>query len=99
MIGRTRAAGALAWVAALLFSAHEHGQFIPAPPLDAKPEPRPADPTLTGALAPFAWLEGCWRGDVNRRDFREHWLPLRGDLLVGASHTVMEGKTLSYEYL
>jgi hypothetical protein len=25
-----------------------------------------------------AWLEGCWRGAVNQREFREHWLPLRG---------------------
>src|SRR5512141_84697 len=56
----------------------------------------------TGAppgLAQLAWLEGCWRGVANDREFREHWLPLRGDLLVGVSHTVMEGKTVGFEYL
>jgi len=53
----------------------------------------------TGPLAPLAWLEGCWRGSVNKREFLERWLPLRGDLLIGVSHTVMEGKTLDYEYL
>jgi len=50
-------------------------------------------------LAQLAWLEGCWRGAANDREFREHWLPLRGDLLVGVSHTVMEGKTVGFEYL
>jgi hypothetical protein len=44
-------------------------------------------------------LEGCWRGSVNKREFREHWLPLRGALLIGASHTVMDGKTQDYEFL
>jgi hypothetical protein len=58
-----------------------------------------ADRRPSGPLAPLAWLEGCWRGIANDREFREHWLPLRGDLLVGASHTVHGGKTQSYEYL
>ena len=51
------------------------------------------------ALAPLGWLEGCWRGTVNKREYREHWMPLRGNLLVGVSHTVSEGKTQDYEYL
>jgi len=51
------------------------------------------------ALAPLGWLEGCWRGTVNKREYREHWMPLRGNLLIGASHTVAEGKTQDYEYL
>jgi hypothetical protein len=67
----------------------------------------PAAPAATAApataadspLAQLAWLEGCWRGSVNKREFIEHWLPLRGDLLVGVSHTAMDGKTLDYEYL
>jgi hypothetical protein len=36
---------------------------------------------------------------VNQRDFREHWLPLRGNLLVGAGHTVVAGNTQDFEYL
>jgi hypothetical protein len=51
------------------------------------------------ALAALAWLEGCWRGTVNRREFREHWMPLRGNLLIGVSHTVMQDKTQGFEYL
>ena len=51
------------------------------------------------SLEAFAWLAGCWEGKVNQRDFREEWLPLRGEIMVGASQTAMQGKTLSYEFL
>ncbi len=71
-------------------------------PVDAKPaETKPLEAASAAAdpIAQFAWLEGCWRGSVNKRDFREHWLPPRGGLMIGASHTVSEGKTLDYEYL
>jgi hypothetical protein len=51
------------------------------------------------ALQPLAWLTGCWEGKVNQREFREEWLPLKGDVMVGASQTAMQGKTQSYEYL
>jgi Domain of unknown function (DUF6265) len=50
-------------------------------------------------LDAFAWLSGCWEGKVNQRDFREEWLPLRGEIMIGASQTAMEGKTVSYEFL
>lgn len=52
-----------------------------------------------GTLAALGWLSGCWRGSVNQREFREHWLPLRGNLLIGAGHTVMGGRTQDFEYL
>lgn len=52
-----------------------------------------------GPLAPLAWLAGCWRGSVNQREFREMWMPPRGGMMVGASHTVMAGKTQDFEYL
>jgi len=63
----------------------------------------PTAPVADSQLAPLAWLEGCWRGKVNQREFREHWLPLRGDMMPGASHTVLQDrgteKTQDYEYL
>ena len=69
-------------------------------PAAAPAEPRPVEVTRPASpLAPLSWLEGCWRGNVNQHEFREQWLPLRGDLLVGISHTVTEGRTLGYEYL
>jgi hypothetical protein len=70
---------------ALLFAAAAAGAQTPAPAEDP--------------LAPLAWLDGCWRGSVNQRDFREQWMPLRGGLLLGVSQVVMDGKTLGYEYL
>lgn len=50
-------------------------------------------------LGALAWLSGCWRGSVNQREFREHWMPLRGELLIGVGHTVAGDKTQDYEFL
>jgi len=68
-------------------------------PPSAEVRPAPQPPADGGALAPLAWLEGCWRGSVNQREYREQWMPLRGNLLVGVSQTVVDGKTQGYEYL
>jgi hypothetical protein len=71
----------------------------------APAEPRPADATPAetrageGPLATLGWLPGCYRGTANQREFREQWLPLRGDLLVGASHTVLAGKTQDFSHM
>ncbi len=51
------------------------------------------------ALAPFAWLQGCWDGNVNGREFREQWLPLEGDMMIGASQTVIKKRMSSFEFL
>ena len=51
------------------------------------------------SLVALAWLEGCWQGTVNQREYREQWMPLRGGLLVGVSQTVAQGTTQGYEYL
>jgi hypothetical protein len=85
--------------AAIVMAAQAAAQTTAEPKRD---EPKPASAPAAasdGPLVPLAWLEGCWRGSVNKREFREHWLPLRGDLLVGASHTVVDGKTQDFEYL
>jgi hypothetical protein len=50
-------------------------------------------------VAPLLWLEGCWTSNVNHRETREQWLPLRGNLMLGMSQTVVQGKTQDYEYL
>ncbi len=67
-----------------------------APPNTAVPA---TSVTPTPTLEPFGWLHGCWDGKVNQRDFREEWLPLRGDMMIGVSHTVSQGKTQDFEYL
>jgi len=73
----------------------------PAPPPAAPAEAATsaAAPETSGPLAPLAWLEGCWQGNVNERAFREQWLPLRGGLLIGAGQTVLRGKVQDYQYM
>jgi hypothetical protein len=44
------------------------------------------------SLEALAWLRGCWRGEVNRREFLEQWSPPRGGMMVGISHTVTAQK-------
>ena len=56
-------------------------------------------PELPANLEALAWLAGCWSGSVNRREFREHWLPLRGGMMIGAGHTVVQGKTQDFEFI
>jgi hypothetical protein len=87
-------------VAGLLLSC-SLAAFAQAPekPAAAGPSTAPEPPASNGSLAELAWLSGCWRGSVNQREFREHWLPLRGDLLVGAGHTVNNARTQDFEYL
>ena len=99
-------------LAALLvsFVAFAQGAASPAPaeakPADAKPaDPKPADTKPAEAaheplsMESLSWLAGCWRGTANQREFREHWLPLRGDLLVGASHTVAQARTQDFSHM
>jgi hypothetical protein len=51
------------------------------------------------ALESLAWLEGCWRGNVNQREFREQWMPLRGAMMLGVTQTVTQGRTQDYAFL
>src|SRR4051794_2801687 len=58
----------------------------PASVSDAAPAPSPT-------LASLDWLQGCWHGTVNQREFREQWLPQAGGMMIGAGQTVMQGRT------
>lgn len=70
----------------------------PGPALQGQGEAAPAAADAE-PLAPLAWLEGCWKGTVNQREFREQWLPLRGGVLIGAGQSVLRDKMQDYEYL
>ena len=97
---RRRAVLALT-ISTLLTCAHAHAQAPagPTPPAtDANP-PAATQPTPADTLDAFGWLQGCWHGTVNQRDFRENWLPAGGGMMVGAGHTVLQGRTQDYEYL
>lgn len=84
-----------AFLVATLVSLVAMAQVSPSVGAEAG-EAKTTDPA---GLVSLAWLEGCWRGTVNQREYREQWMPLRGGLLVGVSQTVVQGKTQGYEYL
>ena len=65
----------------------------------ASPEPKAELKSIPLTIESLGWLAGCWRGSVNQREFREHWLPLRGGMIVGAGHTVLQDKTQDFEYM
>ncbi len=72
-----------------------------APPTPA-PQAAPPDaaPAVTAdALASFSWLEGCWRGMVNEREFTEQWMRARGGTMQGTSRMVMAGESQGGEKL
>jgi uncharacterized protein DUF6265 len=71
----------------------------PAPPGNPAASPAPASSLPASPLAPFAWLAGCWSGSVNQRDFREMWLPLAGETLVGAGQLAYAGRVQDYQFL
>ena len=47
----------------------------------------------------FAWLSGHWCLVSGDEFTEEHWLPPRGNLMLGVSHTVRGGKTTSFEFM
>jgi hypothetical protein len=74
--------------------------LVSAAALAQTPAPPPEVVKLpTDSMAELSWLYGCWGGKVNGRDFREQWMPLRGNTLLGIGSTEFEQKLSSYEYL
>ena len=60
---------------------------------------RPVAAAVDPALAPLTWLEGCWRGEVNQREFREFWMPARANVMIGVGQQSQNGTMQDYEYL
>ncbi len=51
------------------------------------------------ALASLAWLQGCWAGKVNQREFTEQWTRPAGGMMLGLGQTVIDGRTSSFEFM
>ncbi len=47
----------------------------------------------------MAWLDGCWAGTVNQRNFREQWSPVRGNMMLGARLHDHQGNAAELEFL
>ena len=58
-----------------------------------------APPAPADARASRDGRGGGGRGPGNPREFREQWLPAGGGMMIGAGHTVLQGRTQDYEYL
>lgn len=71
-----------------------------APPKVTSPAAAAHDASAaTDPLAAMAWLRGCWSGKVNQREYTEQWTSPAAGMMLGLGHTVMNGKTLSYEFM
>ncbi len=49
------------------------------------------------ALKRLSWMSGCWLGRNGRMEFREHWMPAAGGMMMGMARTMAERKVVSYE--
>jgi hypothetical protein len=47
----------------------------------------------------LAWIGGCWEGTQQDRLVEEHWLKPAGQMLLGLSRAVAQGKTVAFEFL
>lgn len=51
------------------------------------------------ALDDFAWLAGCWERSGKGREVVEQWMKPAGDLMLGMSRTVVNGRAGEFEFL
>jgi hypothetical protein len=74
--------------------------FAPIAASAQTPPPAPAAPASDiSSVKSVSWLYGCWGGSVNQRNFREQWMPMRGNTMLGIGSTEFQDKLASYEYL
>jgi len=45
------------------------------------------------------WLAGCWAQEKAERGSIEMWMPPAGDVMLGMSRTVRDGKTTAHEFM
>jgi len=69
------------------------GAALAQTPSPSQVAPGAASTAGADTVASFSWLEGCWRGAVNQREFTEQWTPARAGTMRGTSRMVMEGKS------
>jgi hypothetical protein len=55
--------------------------------------------SVQGGVEQLAWLAGCWRSDTGNRQNNEQWMQPAGKMMLGMSHTVVNGKTREYEFI
>jgi hypothetical protein len=53
----------------------------------------------SATLARAGWLAGCWELRASNRVTLEMWMPASGDLMLGASRTIVGTSTAEFEQL
>ncbi|NOT09083.1 MAG: hypothetical protein HOP28_12860 [Gemmatimonadales bacterium] len=61
--------------------------------------PIPPPQVVTNKLGTLKWLAGCWERRAGTRVTLEMWMPPEGELMLGASRTVVSGVTREFEQL
>jgi hypothetical protein len=63
------------------------------------PVPVPLVSTPARDISQLEWMRGCWSGQVNKRTFTEQWTAPTAGMMLGLGHTVLDGKTESFEFM
>jgi len=72
----------------------------PAKPEPAVPKPEPAAPKADpAALAPLAFMAGCWEGEKDGTRSEECWLAPVAGLMVGMHRDVFKNGRTMFEFL
>jgi hypothetical protein len=50
-------------------------------------------------LASLSWIAGAWAGVDDGVEMEEHWLPAKGNTMLGLHRDVAGNKTVSFEFL
>jgi len=58
-----------------------------------------AEDATSPKVEQLAWLSGSWEGTAGKASLEEHWTEAAGGTLFGVSRTIVEGKTVAFEFL
>jgi hypothetical protein len=61
--------------------------------------PAGAEDNTAPTVEQLAWMSGSWEGTAGKASIEEHWTPVAGGTLFGVSRTIVEGKTVAFEFL
>ena len=50
-------------------------------------------------IGDLSWMTGCWEGMQGQRKIEEHWTKPSGQTLLGMSRTVIQDKTVAFEFM
>ena len=70
-----------------------------------RPIPKPVSLLAVAVLAStfsidsLSWLSGGWSGSMGKAKIEEYWTPAEGNTMLGVNRTIVDGKTVAFEFL